>query len=403
MLRSLSRPPSSFRSHRGKRFHGGGSGGATHDGSTWWGWYMNQLDTNPFRTAAATSFLLYAAGDGTSQLLDGANTGIEWRRLAGTSVDGSLMGGVFGVFWYNNLDKFVGTTLNIRSGTFAFVGAKLAMEMLVYHPISLCAFWFTVGLSEGDSIEHIQSELRHDFFPTLRTEVAFWSPIDTLNFLFVPVHLQVIVINAACFLEAILLSYLRSHGGGEGHGGGYHGDSLEKRSRPIAVVDVLRETDLSLEMALEAAQRDFRRLDRNGDGFLTAEELQSAFQERGTLPGIYGSAASAKAAEILMRRAMQHDGNKISEAELLRFVSKFTEAKYRSGLLADVVFEMLDTDHSGQLEGQELEKVMSILYGNGTGTNNKMTLDAMMKQCDLNKDGKLSKAEFLSMLETKRK
>ena len=206
-------------------FHGSGYQGGTPNGThkhSVWRWYMRQLERYPTRTACATTVTLFAAGDVTSQCLEGGLSShysqgimqqpIDTKRLAGTCLYGGLIAGVVGSYWYRALDTFVVAFLRIAPGTLAYGGAKLALECAIYHPFSLCMFWLLVGMAQGDRVDKISQQLRQDFLPTLQMELILWSPVDTFTFFFVPVHLQVIVISTVSFLEAILLSYLHNHG-----------------------------------------------------------------------------------------------------------------------------------------------------------------------------------------------
>ena len=72
-------------------------------------------------------------------------------------------------------------------------------------------FFVCVGLLGGDTPSAIWKQLRHDFWPTLGLEYTLWTPIDITNFALIPVQHQLLVVNIACLLESIMLSFIK-HG-----------------------------------------------------------------------------------------------------------------------------------------------------------------------------------------------
>jgi protein Mpv17 len=210
------------------RHHGGGGGFDAREFPGLWGQYLRAVQHRPVATGIATSAVLWLAGDTVAQLIEKTSepsnnrqdakrrvpgdTPIDLRRLLGTTVEGSIVNGGIGVYWYAFLDKFVGTTLGLASGSAAFVAAKVGLECVLWHPFTLSLFWTVVGAIEGNSWEKIKEELSTDFTPTLLTEYVLWTPIDTLNFKLVPVHLQVLCVNIGCFVEAVVVSYIHANG-----------------------------------------------------------------------------------------------------------------------------------------------------------------------------------------------
>jgi len=69
-----------------------------------------------------------------------------------------------------------------------FIGVKLALEMVALHPLSLLAFFSFVGLANAEPVREIGAQIRRDLPPSLVLEWAMWTPLDVLNFVFVPVR-----------------------------------------------------------------------------------------------------------------------------------------------------------------------------------------------------------------------
>lgn len=213
----------------------GGSGTAQHSASAWAALlarYLLLCRARPVFAVAATSFVLWGLGDVTTQLLERfiaqakrrapggeadaglplpLDGGLNTRRLAATLAFGTAVAGVGGHYWYRLLDHVVLHRLRLVEGSARFIGAKLALECVLWHPVGLSLFWAAQGVgAEGKSLWEVKRELGHDLLPALAVEVGMWTPVDIINFRFTPVHLQVIVVNFVSFFEAIVLSYLHS-------------------------------------------------------------------------------------------------------------------------------------------------------------------------------------------------
>jgi len=184
--------------------------------------YGSLMAMAPLTTSGLSALVLWGAGDLLAQRFDhylhpAKPKELELSRLAGCMTHGFFIGGVGGYLWYGWLDKFVTKTVRAIPGTKKFIAAKILMEICVWHPVVLLGYWGIVGKFEGHSNAQIGAELRESFLPTLAGDASLWTPIDILNFRYVPVHLQALVFNAGSLVEAVALSYI--HGlGGEGDG-----------------------------------------------------------------------------------------------------------------------------------------------------------------------------------------
>jgi hypothetical protein len=205
-------------------------------------WYLRTNEKRPFITAVVTAAGLWSVGDILAQQISlsssrlvaeatpstgSANSSegedgqqgaerkipvqLDVRRLIGTTAEGCLISGGMGFFWYRFLDRAV-TSMGYKAGTLRFVAAKLGLEMAIWHPFSLAAFWVLLGVWNGHPHKQIKSELGKEFLPTLASEIALWTTLDIINFWKVPVRLQVIVASLGGLVEAILLSYVHERG-----------------------------------------------------------------------------------------------------------------------------------------------------------------------------------------------
>ena len=200
--------------------------------------YGRMMASNPLRTSALTGSVLWSSGDLVAQFLEGAEshertggshatkdeigadsrkagilgTHIDCYRTAGTVVHGTLIGGAGTYLWFNFLDYVVRGALRLTPGGLPFVGAKLGLEIAIWHPTSLLAYWTICGTAQGHSLDMILRELRGTFVSTLVGGSMLWVPMDILCFWKIPVGLQTLFANAGSFVESIALSYIHGHG-----------------------------------------------------------------------------------------------------------------------------------------------------------------------------------------------
>lgn len=375
-------------------------GGPTGDG-----FYANMMRKNPFFTSAVTAAGLWGTGDLIAQYLENAdksNLKLDTGRLGGTLAHGSIISGCGGYLWYGFLDKFITTGLRLIPGSFAFVMGKLAMEFMIFHPVSLFCYWMIVGKCEGHSNDKIEDELRSDFLPTWLADGALWAPLDILLFWKVPLQLQVVVVNCGSLVEAVLLSYVHKNGLGESD----KKDKIAEKKTSVAdlhsiFVDELKK-QLNLGSSLDEikykAAREFDKLDIDKNGSLSIEELSKCK----LLPGVKDKEVSRKVIKILLKNVESRRGplanNKIYKDEYLRLIAKLHETGYRRSYIADVVIAMFDRNGDGLIDINELEQIAKVYLKRDDITQG--ALEDIMKKFDKDKDGKLKAEDIKEVLFT---
>lgn len=251
---------------------------------------------------------LWCTGDLIGQMVEKRShpeKEFEYNRLLGTTVDGAVMGGMVGYVWYNLLDRVVSSC--VSAGTARFVLAKVTLEFLVFHPISLYVFWQVVGRFEGHDSKQIAKELESEYLPTLGGEYLLWTPIDVLNFWKVPVRYQVLFVNCGSLLEAVFLSL--SHGGDHDDGDKIQEGKSSASKYRATFLDGLLKTEKNIAQVMAHAKLQFEILDLDHNGFLSLEELQKC----DNLPGITDRAVNAKVIEILYRKADVDGDGRVTE------------------------------------------------------------------------------------------
>jgi len=208
--------------------------------------YSASLDKRPMLTEMFTSGIIWGLGDLATQQMERVATNnaatdvaaksttttsssIDWRRTFHQTAYASLIWGPIAHKWYQVLDRFAKSIVAAGASTvlsskraaaaasssprlLAVTTTKLALEMIVLHPVSLLAYFGVVGTMNGEWWTDITQQLKTDFMPTYALEVALWTPLDTINFAFVPVRHQLLVVNCGCFVESIALSFIKNNG-----------------------------------------------------------------------------------------------------------------------------------------------------------------------------------------------
>ena len=459
--------------------------GAPADTSTLYG---RMMASSPLLTSALTGSMLWSSGDLVAQFLEvkGAGTHeqhvggshaseddfgtgapiiaadspktFDPKRTAGTVVHGAVVGGTGTYLWYNLLDGVVRGAMRLTPGGLPFVGAKLGLEIAIWHPTSLLAYWTICGIAQGHSFEKIVRELRDSFVSTLVGDAMFWTPVDILCFWKVPVALQTLFANAGCFVESIALSYIHDHGfdlfalvssvasvasvssvapptpqalsftgpsqalfTGSSQALSFTGASPLKGAplksdligeppsaavAKFAGVSSLARSFASFGSRVDAvvagASSQFDALDQDRNGRLTLKELQAA---QGSLPGVQDQVVGAVMMRLISRRLLATKPNRgegaaaelyMSKTEYLRMLDALHTTGYRKSRLADVVFAMFDENEDGQIDVRELRNLLCVVTGKEP--KGKLVED-ILKAADKDTNRKLSKAEFYALMQ----
>ncbi|KOO21284.1 mpv17 protein [Chrysochromulina tobinii] len=382
------------------------------------------MASNPLLTSALTGSMLWSSGDLVAQFLevkgagtheqhiggshaseDDFGTGVpiiaadspktfDPKRTAGTVVHGAAVGGVGTYLWYNFLDGVVRGAMRLTPGGLPFVGAKLGLEIAIWHPTSLLAYWTICGTAQGHSFEKILRELRDSFVSTLVGDAIFWTPVDILCFWKVPVGLQTLFANAGCFVESIALSYVHDHEPPSAAVAKFAGVSSLARS--------FASFGSRVDAVVAGASSQFDALDQDRNGRLTLKELQAA---QGSLPGVQDQVVGAVMMRLISRRLLATKPNRgegaaaelyMSKTEYLRMLDALHTTGYRKSRLADVVFAMFDENEDGQIDVRELRNLLCVVTGKEP--KGKLVED-ILKAADTDTNRKLSKAEFFALMQ----
>ncbi|KAM7260008.1 hypothetical protein ACFE04_015749 [Oxalis oulophora] len=188
-----------------------------------WRWYQNCLVVHPVKTQIISSGVIWGFGDIAAQSIthltsknkqlqhhqeEERDFKVNWRRVATTSLFGFGFVGPVGHFWYEGLDRFLRSRLLMRPNSVRFVGAKVALDGILFGPLDLLVFFTYMGFSSGKSISQVKDDVKRDFIPALILEGGIWPIVQVANFRFVPVRYQLLYVNLFCLVDSCFLSWL---------------------------------------------------------------------------------------------------------------------------------------------------------------------------------------------------
>lgn len=197
----------------------GGGGGLLR---TIWNGYEHQLKQRPIFINAASSALLWSAGDLLSQrLVSGKrvvpsppsssrslNAGtVRSNKTALTGAFGGLFFGPLGFIWYRWLDA-VGQAFG-PTGSVAFVAVKVLADNVFWTSAYVALFMtYSSLVIHHKGLSGAYVKLKKDFLPTMAIEVVVWAPIMALLFAKIPVAHQLLAVNAVTVGEVAFLSWM---------------------------------------------------------------------------------------------------------------------------------------------------------------------------------------------------
>uniref|UniRef100_A0A1I8HJK6 Mitochondrial inner membrane protein Mpv17 n=1 Tax=Macrostomum lignano TaxID=282301 RepID=A0A1I8HJK6_9PLAT len=173
-----------------------------------WKGYNAVLISKPILAPAVSTGVLMGAGDLLAQSVEASQQaakakgteGVNWRRTARLFTLGCCLYGP----WLNQWYKFLATR---------FQGQRLALvkmvsaDQLVMAPCVIGSYLTVVTYLNTADATKVSQQLR--LFPeVLLNNYKVWPAVQTVNFLFVPVHLRLILANCVALLWNTYMSWM---------------------------------------------------------------------------------------------------------------------------------------------------------------------------------------------------
>jgi len=165
--------------------------------------YERKLEEMPIRSNCFTASLLGLVGDIICQKVVEGRTEINWTRCGSFVFFCCYYQGMVDYYiykWYaDTLAKY--TLSSLQSGVIMSLVDNFIHVPLLYTP----AFYVTVGLLQGDSLELVQEKIQTELWPTVYACWFVWIPLQAVNFGLVPPQYRVGFVNVGCVLWNVIL------------------------------------------------------------------------------------------------------------------------------------------------------------------------------------------------------
>lgn len=197
--------------------------------------YSRILNKHKYTTQIVTGGFLWFNGDLLCQGLvqfaqDRPTFQPDWTRCARMTLYGLCVSAPAYAFWYSFLERHSQRVFAQRPGTAApwmhallrripmdaarirawkIIGFKLAMDTIIFDPLYLSLFFTATSVMEGRRLAEVGEKLRMDLGKTWLVDIAVWTPIQTVNFRFVPVLYQALVVQSCNIGWNAYLSYVQ--------------------------------------------------------------------------------------------------------------------------------------------------------------------------------------------------
>lgn len=126
----------------------------------------------------------------------------DFARTGRQATWGAFLG-VWAHSWFKILDRWFGSSPTTRIALL-----KNVSDMVLYQPVTICAFTSLTGVMMGKTGGELVERLK-TVFPVVYTAVwVVWPPWNLFQFLVVPVHLRVVALNLllipwGCFVSGV--------------------------------------------------------------------------------------------------------------------------------------------------------------------------------------------------------
>ncbi|RVE45581.1 hypothetical protein evm_009778 [Chilo suppressalis] len=165
--------------------------------------YQQSLNRRPYLMQAVQTGTLMAAGDLICQTFIEKKTTkqVDYKRTIGFSSIGFFVGGPALRVWYGLLNNRIGST----GKTVAL--KKVFVDQVLFAPAFLSLILVAVGALQGKPWETVKLDLKANYSDVLITNYYIWPWVQLVNFYYVPLQYQVLVVQTVALFWNTYLSW----------------------------------------------------------------------------------------------------------------------------------------------------------------------------------------------------
>ena len=174
------------------------------------GWYSHKLDTNPILTKCVSAGLISGLGQLISQRImydpeSGKEFRVDWYQTGRFMVLNVIFVAPVLHFWYTWLDKAIPGTQIIP------VVKRVFFDEFVFTPVYIPVLMGLLWGMEGNAPAKIPKMIGEEFWNIMIFDWCVYVPVQLVNFRYVPVKYQVLVINVCGVGWNTFVSWRASH------------------------------------------------------------------------------------------------------------------------------------------------------------------------------------------------
>ena len=143
-----------------------------------------------------------AAGDLIAQTVISHKEKVDIKECARYFLVGAVYIAPVCRTWYMALDKIVGTRVPY------FGLKKMAIDQICFAPPFMASVVSLLRLSNGENLDQVWNSLKRDYLRLLIGNYKLWPMVQTINFYYVPINYQVIVVNATSLVWNTYIAYV---------------------------------------------------------------------------------------------------------------------------------------------------------------------------------------------------
>ncbi|KAG6453645.1 hypothetical protein O3G_MSEX008252 [Manduca sexta] len=165
--------------------------------------YQKALNRRPYLIQAIQAGTLMGAGDITSQTLfeDNSFKHVDYKRSLKFASIGFFIGGPTLRMWYGVLNRHVGSQGKIVAVK------KVLVDQLLFAPSFLGMILVCAGTMQGKTWDKVKSDVQANYFDVLQTNYYIWPWVQLVNFYFVPLQYQVLLVQTVALFWNTYLAW----------------------------------------------------------------------------------------------------------------------------------------------------------------------------------------------------